>query len=166
MENLSSLHERIRHLADAKNISLTKLADAIGEKQQTFQKWLKPGSEKNIWERLPKILALFPDVSDVWLYIGRGPFLAEHNLPDVKDLEQKVDNLKNEILSLQHTLEEKNQLNDQLTKQNIALFDKCQRFEEKLAFLEAGKVFAQSREAAPGSQAVRNMSGGNEENKQ
>lgn len=165
MDKLLYLHERIRELAKVKNISLTKLAEAIGEKQQTFQQWLKPGSEKNIWTHLPKILELYPDISDVWLYIGRGPIFVDTTVPDVKELKQRIEKQSLEIQSLNQALEEKTFLNDQLTKNNIALFNKCQELEEKLAFLEEGKLIAPLPTDAPGSQAGKNLNMLNDESK-
>lgn len=163
MNKSSCLHERIRNLAKIKGTSLAKLAEAIGEKQQTFQQWLKPGSEKNIWAHLPKILKLYPDISDVWLYIGRGPIFVDTTVPDVKELVQKIKKQSLEIQSLNQALEEKNLLNEKLTRNNLVLFDKCQGLEEKLTFLEEGKIIAPSHPNAPTSQARQNLSSRNDE---
>lgn len=75
------LYERIRYLAKKKGISLAGLAKELGIPQQTFHQWLKPGSQKNIWEHLPKIIELFPDVRAAWLYIGELPPF-QHDTPE------------------------------------------------------------------------------------
>lgn len=67
------LYERIRYLAEKKGISFAKLAKEIGIPQQTFHQWLKPGSQRNIWEHLPKLLEIFTDVRPAWLYMGELP---------------------------------------------------------------------------------------------
>ena len=67
------LYERIRYLAEKKGISFAKLAKEIGIPQQTFHQWLKPGSQRNIWEHLPKLLEIFSDVRPAWLYMGELP---------------------------------------------------------------------------------------------
>lgn len=67
------LYERIRYLAEKKGVSFAKLAKELGIPHQTFHQWLKPGSQRNIWEHLPKIIDIFPDVRPAWLYMGELP---------------------------------------------------------------------------------------------
>lgn len=113
----------------------------------------------------PKILKLYPDINDVWLYIGRGSIFVDTTVPDVKELEQQIEKQSLEIQSLNQALEEKIFLNDQLTKNNIALFNKCQGLEEKLAFLEEGKVLAPLPTDAHSSQTGTKLNSLNNESK-
>lgn len=71
------LYERIRYLSEKKGISFAKLAKEIGIPQQTFHQWLKPGSQRNIWEHLPKIGEIFSDVRPAWLYMGELPVFKD-----------------------------------------------------------------------------------------
>ena len=75
------LYERIRYLAEKKGVSFAKLAKELGIPQQTFHQWLKPGSQRNIWEHLPKIIEIFPDIRPAWLYMGELPVFWE-NAPE------------------------------------------------------------------------------------
>ena len=71
------LYERIRYLTEKKEVSFAKLARDLGIPHQTFHQWLKPGSQRNIWEHLPKIMELFPDVRPAWLYMGELPVFRQ-----------------------------------------------------------------------------------------
>lgn len=73
------LYERIRLLAQKKDISLSKIAEYIDIYPQKFNQWLNEKSQKNIWEHLPKILDKLPDVRPEWLYFGEGEMLRGQN---------------------------------------------------------------------------------------
>lgn len=96
------LYERIRHLAEIKDVSLAKIAKSLGVPQQTFHQWLKPGSQKNIWEHLPEVMKMFPDISPEWLYMGKEPVLKitiTGNVPEdlVAELQAENERLKTEL---------------------------------------------------------------------
>lgn len=71
------LYERIRLLAQAKNIPLSKLAEYIDVYPQKFNQWLTEKSQKNLWDHLPKILDRIPDIRPEWLYYGEEPMLRQ-----------------------------------------------------------------------------------------
>lgn len=71
------LYERIRLLAQKKDISLSKIAEYINIYPQKFNQWLNEKSQKNLWEHLPKILDKLPDVRPEWLYFDEGEMLRE-----------------------------------------------------------------------------------------
>lgn len=71
------LYERIRLLAQVKNISLAKLAEYIDIYPQKFNQWLNEKSQKNLWEHLPKILDNLADIRPEWLYYGEEPMLKD-----------------------------------------------------------------------------------------
>lgn len=71
------LYERIRLLAQSKNISLAKLAEYIDIYPQKFNQWLNEKSQKNLWEHLPKILDNLTDIRPEWLYYGEEPMLKD-----------------------------------------------------------------------------------------
>lgn len=96
------LYERIRHLAEVKDVSLAKIAKSLGVPQQTFHQWLKPGSQKNIWEHLPEMMKMFPDISPEWLYMGKEPVLKvtiTGNVPEdlMTKLQAENERLKTEL---------------------------------------------------------------------
>lgn len=69
---IMSLHVRIRELCKAVKVSQAKLAEGLGLRQPQFNGYLNEKSEKNLWEHLPRILALYPQVRRDWLYFGEG----------------------------------------------------------------------------------------------
>ena len=108
------LFERIRYLAEAKGTSLAKIAKALGVPQQTFNQWLKHGSQKNIWEHLPKILELFPDVRKEWLYMDEGPALNDGTGPDHAS-DPELDAIKKKLAATEAELKEALRLNSRLS---------------------------------------------------
>lgn len=99
------LFERIRYLSRIKKISLAKIAAHIGESPQNFNQWFKPKSQRRLWEHLPKILELFPDVRREWLYFGQEPAFTDgkqaEDLPtkeEVQALKEEIERLKTELL--------------------------------------------------------------------
>lgn len=77
------LYERIRLLAQRKNIPLSKIAEFINIYPQKFNQWLTVKSQKNLWDHLPKILDKLPDVRPEWLYYGEEPMLEDGDGPRV-----------------------------------------------------------------------------------
>lgn len=109
------LYERIRFLAEKKGYSLAKLAKAVGFPQQTFHQWLKPGSQKNLWEHLPKILGLFPEVRPEWLYMGQEPAFHDGTQAEPAPSVAEVEALKARVSELEAELRQADRLNRQLT---------------------------------------------------
>lgn len=101
------LFERITALYEVKNMTQAKFAEALGASPSKFNQWLNPKSQKNLWEHLPTILEMFPDVRREWLYFGEGePFgndspasLGPEGIPaeDVTALQSKVAELEAEL---------------------------------------------------------------------
>lgn len=71
------LFERVRYICEIMDISQSKIARHLGVSQSSLNQWLKPGSQKNFFEHLPKILELFPDVRPQWLYMGEEPVFRD-----------------------------------------------------------------------------------------
>lgn len=94
------LFERVRYLCEIKGISQTKLGKKLGVSQSAFNRWLKKDTEHNLWDYLPRILELFPDVRQEWLYMGREPMLKEHAAQNTSMLEARVDLLEREVKRL------------------------------------------------------------------
>lgn len=86
------LYERVRLLAQSKNIPLSKLAEYIDIYPQKFNQWLNKKSQKNLWEHLPKILDKLPELRPEWLYYEDGPMLKEANAPCAKQTRPKIVN--------------------------------------------------------------------------
>jgi len=70
------LFERIKVISEGVAQSQTALGKALGLSQSKFQGYLNAVSEKNLWQYLPKILELHPQVSRDWLYFGEGEMLV------------------------------------------------------------------------------------------
>ena len=107
------LYERIRYLAETKKVSLAKMAKDLGTPQQTFHQWLKPGSQKNIWEHLPAILERFPDVRPAWLYIDEPPAF-DGTGPKKAVSPSDMEALRAEVAQLRAELREEARRNQQL----------------------------------------------------
>lgn len=70
------LFERVRAIANEIAGSQTKLALALGLKQETFCGYLKETRQDNLWPILPRILEIYPDISREWLYFNEGAMVA------------------------------------------------------------------------------------------
>ena len=108
------LFERIRYLAEAKSASLARIARALSIPQQTFNQWLKAGSQKNIWEHLPKILEMFPDVRKEWLYMDEGPAFLDGSGP-VPAPDPELEALRTKLAATEAELKEALRLNSKLS---------------------------------------------------
>lgn len=131
------LYERVRHLAEIKDISLAKIAKHLGVPQQTFHQWLKPGSQKNIWEHLPEMVKMFPDIRPEWLYMGQEPVLkvtVRGNIPEdmMAQLQAENERLKNELA-------EADRLNRKLTAKLLVEGDSNEKFVAATAARAAGQ---------------------------
>ena len=109
------LFERIRYMAKAKKIPLSKVAAYIGVSQQNFNQWFKPKSQRRLWEHLPKILELFPDVRPEWLYMGQEPAFHDGTQAEPAPTLAEVEALKTRVSELEAELREADRLNRQLT---------------------------------------------------
>ena len=105
------LFERVKALAKAKEKSANALAQKLNIPQTTFNGYLKESRQNNLWEILPNILELYPDVSRDWLYFGDGDMLLQNE----KASPENIRELKNKIQELEQELSEANRLNRQLT---------------------------------------------------
>lgn len=110
------LFERIRYISTVKDISLAKMAKTLDIPQQTFHQWLKPGSQKNLWEHLPKILEMFPDVRPEWLYMDQGAALRDGTAPEPLPTVEEMTALKTRVAELESELREADRLNRRLTE--------------------------------------------------
>ncbi len=74
---MDKLFLRVRQIAHTIAGSETKLAVALGLTQRKFNGYLNEKSEKNLWQYLPKILEIYPEVSRGWLYFGEENPIAK-----------------------------------------------------------------------------------------
>ena len=146
------LYERIRLLAQAKNISLAKIAEYIDIYPQKFNQWLNEKSQKNLWEHLPKILDNLTDIRPEWLYYGEEPMLKDSAglhvaVPPmttaVPSLEAAMSAAgepvegdaalaaSGELAALRHKLMASYELNARLTDANTRLTDEVLRLNEE-----------------------------------
>lgn len=70
------LFERVKAVAEQLAPSQTSLGKALGLTQSKFNQYLNAVSEKNLWQYLPRILEIYPQVSREWLYFGEGEMIA------------------------------------------------------------------------------------------
>lgn len=103
------LFERVRLLAKAKERSITAFSDKLDIAQSKFNGYLKESRQSNLWDLLPKILELYPDVNRDWLYFGEGEMLGENTS------HENIAELKAKIKELEEENTEINKINRQLT---------------------------------------------------
>lgn len=109
------LFERIRYLAKNKGYSLSKIAEHLGQSQQNFNKWFNKKTQRRLWEYLPKILELFPDIRPEWLYMGQEPAFRNGTQAEVQPTRDEMEELKRENERLKSELAEADRLNRKLT---------------------------------------------------
>lgn len=109
------LFERVRYLAEIKGLSLARFGKMLGFPQQTFHKWLSPQTQKHLFDHLPKILELFPDVRPEWLYIGQEPAFHDGTQAENQPTRDEMEELKRENERLKSELAEADRLNRKLT---------------------------------------------------
>lgn len=109
------LFERIRHLSKAKKLPLAKIAEHLGLSPQNFNQWFKPKSQRRLWEHLPKILELFPDVRPEWLYMGQEPAFRDGTEAAPGPDKERLAELEAENARLKEELAEADRLNRKLT---------------------------------------------------
>lgn len=103
------LFERVRLLAKEKEKSVSRLAAKLKLGQTTFNGYLSENRQFHLWELLPKILELYPDVNRDWLYFGEGEMLGESTS------HENIAELKAKIKELEEENTEINKINRQLT---------------------------------------------------
>lgn len=108
------LFERIRHLSKTKKIPLAKIAEHLGLSPQNFNQWFKPKSQRRLWEHLPKILELFPDVRPEWLYMGQEPAFKDGTEAEPGPGKERLAELEAENARLKEELAEADRLNRRL----------------------------------------------------
>lgn len=109
------LFERVRYLCEIKDVSQAKLGKSLGLSQSAFNRWLKKDTEHNIWNHLPKILELFPDVRPEWLYMGQEPVFKDGAQERAAPTPDEMAELQAENARLRAELAEADRVNRQLT---------------------------------------------------
>lgn len=112
------LFERVKYLLLNGDVSQASIARKIGVLSQSFNQWLNPKSQKNLWEHLPVILEMFPNVRREWLYFGEGEILVSHDEvshPTPNTPTEDIVDLQTKVAELQAELREADRLNRQLT---------------------------------------------------
>lgn len=107
------LFERVRVIANELAGSQTKLALALGFKQETFCGYLKETRQDNLWPILPRILEIYPQISREWLYFNEGSMIGENHTSPVPQLD--IAALQTEVVRLRAELDEERKLNRKLT---------------------------------------------------
>lgn len=133
------LFERIRYLAKNKGFPLSKMAEYLGQSQQNFNKWLNKKAQRRLWEYLPQILELFPDVRPEWLYIGQEPAFLDGTQAEVQPTRDEVERLKRENERLKNELAEADRLNRQLTTRLLLEGDSNEESADAAAARAAGQ---------------------------
>lgn len=110
------LFERIKYIISGSEFSQASVARRIGVVQQVFNQWLNPKSQKNLWEHLPVILEMFPDVRREWLYFGEGEMLQDAKEPHLAAPPSvPPPDVLVRLAELEQELREERRLNRQLT---------------------------------------------------
>ena len=137
------LFERIRHISTTQGIPLYKIAEYLGESPSKFNQWLNEKSQKNIWEHLPKVIELFPNIRREWLYMGDEPMLKDGSASSESShiaaapeqrlaTEGQMIQLERENAQLRELLEAKNEI---ITSKDkiIALHEENKRLAESVS---------------------------------
>lgn len=109
------LFERIRYICEIKDISLAKFAGLLGFPQQTFHKWLSSKTQKHLFDHLPKVLTVFPDIRPEWLYMGQEPAFKDSTEAVESFSKDEFEALQQEVAKLKQELAEADRLNRKLT---------------------------------------------------
>lgn len=159
------LYERIRLLAQIKNISLSKIAEYIDVYPQKFNQWLNEKSQKNLWEHLPKILDKLPELRPEWLYYEDGPMLKEADGPRVavpplttavppleaeSDAPAELTALRQKLLALYERNARLTDANTRLTDEVLRLNDERRKLMERLEWEKLSDKTALSPTSARG----------------
>ena len=137
------LFERIRYISTTQGIPLYRIAEYLGESPSKFNQWLNEKSQKNIWEHLPKIIELFPNIRREWLYMGDEPMLKDGSTSSEPShiaatpeqrlaTEDQMIQLERENAQLRELLEAKNELLASKDK-IIALHEENKRLVESVS---------------------------------
>ena len=137
------LFERIRYISTTQGIPLYRIAEYLGESPSKFNQWLNEKSQKNIWEHLPKIIELFPNIRREWLYMGDEPMLKDGSTSSEPShiaaapeqrlaTEDQMIQLERENAQLRELLEAKNELLASKDK-IIALHEEIKRLAESVS---------------------------------
>ncbi|WP_306539008.1 hypothetical protein [Bilophila wadsworthia] len=137
------LFERIRYISTTQGIPLYRIAEYLGESPSKFNQWLNEKSQKNIWEHLPKIIELFPNIRREWLYMGDEPMLKDGSTSSEPShiaaapeqrlaTEDQMIQLERENAQLRELLEAKNELLASKDK-IIALHEENKRLAESVS---------------------------------
>ena len=137
------LFERIRYISTTQGIPLYRIAEYLGESPSKFNQWLNEKSQKNIWEHLPKIIELFPNIRREWLYMGDEPMLKDGSTSSEPShiaaapeqrlaTEDQMIQLERENAQLRELLEAKNELLASKDK-IIALHEENKRLAESMS---------------------------------
>lgn len=116
------LFERIRYLSEKKGYSLAKMAKGIDVAPQAFHKWLNAGSQRNLWEHLPALLKMFPDVRPEWLYMGQPPAFFDGTGPQTPPAGE-LEALRTRVAELEEELTQVNRLNRALLEKLLRLLE-------------------------------------------
>ncbi len=84
------LFERIRQLIDFYELSETKVAECLGYHPRTFNGYMNPTRQDNLWPILPKILDIFPSANRDWLYFEEGAMVGSPLPQGLSNDEQKL----------------------------------------------------------------------------
>ncbi len=106
--------ERVTEVLKAKKLARYQLAEMVGAKQNTFNRYFDLENQDKLTPYLWKILELFPDISRDWLFFGEGemtagspegdnaavtpvPSSAQSDDQESLTLEERVAKLENEL---------------------------------------------------------------------
>lgn len=108
---IMELYKRIKQLSKQVVGSEAKLAAILGLRQNQFNGYLNPTSQRNLWEHLPAMLEAFPHISRDWLYFDEGNMLTQEKpAPESAGTSSAVSQAD---LTLQRALDEIVRLNEE-----------------------------------------------------
>jgi len=98
-----SASERLKHLLDSQNLSVTQFGKKVGVSRDTLNKMFAKGSDPKL-HLLQKCLELYPNLNIEWLILGKGE-MWKMEAEKMTKLEQEMEAVKAELKRINKRLE-------------------------------------------------------------
>jgi len=98
-----SASERLKHLVDSQNLSISQFGKKVGISRDTLNKMFAKGSDPKL-HLLQKCLKLYPNLNIEWLILGKGE-MWKMGVEKMTKLEQEMEAVKADLKRINERLE-------------------------------------------------------------
>jgi len=98
-----SASERLKHLLDSENLSVTQFGKKVGVNRDTLNKMFANGSDPKL-HLLQKCLDVYPNLNIEWLILGKGE-MWKMEAEKMSKLEEEMEAVKAELKRINERLE-------------------------------------------------------------